>query len=188
MIAPALQGADALIVNVALPQLGRDLGGGIELGTWVMTSYLCATAVTAPLTGWLRRRYGAQHLFHGAVWAFIATSLLCAFAPSGAVLILLRVLQGGAGGIILPLVQAILVDLYPKDRKGRVVGMGGAVFMPGRFSAPLWGGVVPALAWGRGFFLITPPLGRGVRPATRGLRSQRAGGDTPPIDGIGIVL
>src|SRR2546423_2053029 len=94
MVATALQAADALIVNVALPQLEYDLGGGIELGTWVMTSYLCATAVTAPLTGWLRRRYGAARLFQRAVLAFIATSLLCAFAPSGAVLILLPVLQG----------------------------------------------------------------------------------------------
>src|ERR1700745_3630206 len=71
MMATALQAADALIVNVALPQLERDLGGtGIGLGTWVMTSYLCATAVTAPLTAWARRRYGTSHLFRGAVIAF----------------------------------------------------------------------------------------------------------------------
>src|SRR5579864_8504467 len=123
MTATALQGADALIVNVALPQLGHDLGGGLELGTWVMTSYLCATAITAPLTAWLRRRYGATRLFHYAVLAFIATSVLCAFAPSAAVLILLRVLQGAAGGIILPLVQAILLDIYPQERHGRVLGI-----------------------------------------------------------------
>src|ERR1043165_4147536 len=93
MMATALQAADALIVNVALPQLEHDLGGGLELGAWVMTSYLCATAVMAPLTGWLRRRYGPQALFRSAVLTFITASLLCGLAFSGPEMIALRVLQ-----------------------------------------------------------------------------------------------
>ena len=84
MVATAIQAADALIVNVALPQLQHDLGGGIGLGTWVITGYLCATAVMAPLTGWLRRRYGARRLFPGAVGAFIVASLLCGSRPPSA--------------------------------------------------------------------------------------------------------
>jgi MFS transporter, DHA2 family, multidrug resistance protein len=63
MIATAMQAFDATIANVALPQLERGLGGGIDLGAWVMTSYLCASAVTAILTGWLRRRWGARRVF-----------------------------------------------------------------------------------------------------------------------------
>jgi MFS transporter, DHA2 family, multidrug resistance protein len=188
MVATALQGADALIVNVALPQLGRDLGGGIELGTWVMTSYLCATAVTAPLTGWLRRRCGAPRLFHGAVWAFIVTSLLCGFAPSGGVLILLRVLQGAAGGIILPLVQAILLDLYPQERHARLLGILGAIFMLGPIFGPLLGGVVTDIASWRAVFLINLPLGLVVLASTRRLRCQEESGDSPAIDGLGVVL
>src|SRR5204863_5413725 len=82
MIVTAMQAADALIANVALPQLQEDLGGGVELGAWVITSYLCATAVVAPLTGWLRRRYGAARLFPAAVGLFVGASLLCAVAPS----------------------------------------------------------------------------------------------------------
>jgi len=188
MTATALQGADALIVNVALPQLGRDLGGGLELGTWVMTSYLCATAVTAPLTAWLRRRYGAARLFHYAVSAFLATSTLCAFAPSGAVLILLRVLQGAAGGIILPLVQAILLDIYPQERHGRVLGILGAVFMLGPILGPLLGGVVTDLASWRAVFLINLPLGLAALAATRRLYSHEEVGEEPPIDALSVVL
>jgi MFS transporter, DHA2 family, multidrug resistance protein len=61
MIATAMQAFDATIANVALPQLEQSFGGGIDLGSWVMTSYLCASAVMAVLTGWLRRRYGPRH-------------------------------------------------------------------------------------------------------------------------------
>ena len=60
MIATAMQALDTTIANVALPQLEQSLGGGIELGSWLMTSYLCASAIIATLTGWLRRRYGAR--------------------------------------------------------------------------------------------------------------------------------
>lgn len=188
MLATALQAADALIVNVALPQLDRDLGGGLELGTWVMTSYLCATAVTAPLTGWLRRRFGARRLFPAAVWAFIVTSLLCAFAPSGGLLILLRVLQGAAGGVILPLVQAILLDIYPRDRHARLQGILGAVFMLGPIFGPLIGGVVTDLSSWRAVFAINLPLGLLVLAATRRLRTHEQSGDAPPLDIIGILL
>ena len=59
MIATAMQAFDSTIANVALPQLERSLGGGIDLGSWVMTSYLCSSAVMATLTGWFRRQYGA---------------------------------------------------------------------------------------------------------------------------------
>src|SRR5438876_6096886 len=82
MVATAMQAADATIANVALPQLERDLGGGVVLGGWVMTSYLCANALVAPLTGWLRRRFGARRLFTGAVGLFVIASLLCALSPT----------------------------------------------------------------------------------------------------------
>jgi MFS transporter, DHA2 family, multidrug resistance protein len=72
MVATAMQAADTTIVNVALPRLQHDLGGGLSLGAWVMTSYLCATAVVAPLTGWLRRRFGTRRLFAVSITVFVA--------------------------------------------------------------------------------------------------------------------
>src|SRR5207245_9107810 len=80
MIATAMQAFDSTIANVALPQLEQSLGGGIDLGSWVMTSYLCASAVIATMTGWLRRRYGARQAFPGALVLFVAASLRCPVA------------------------------------------------------------------------------------------------------------
>ena len=82
MIATAMQAFDSTIANVALPQLQRSLGGGVDLGSWVMTSYLCASAVMATLTGWFRRRYGARQPFAGAIALFVIASLACSIAPS----------------------------------------------------------------------------------------------------------
>jgi len=188
MIATAMQAADALIANVALPQLQSDLGGGIELGAWVMTSYLCATAVFAPLTGWLRRRYGPRQLFHGAIGVFIAASLLCAAAPSGAAIILFRILQGAGGGIILPLAQAILLDLYPKERHGRMLAIWGAALMVGPILGPPIGGIITDLASWRWVFAINLPIGLLAIWATSRLRPQAEPPEAVAIDGVGIVL
>jgi len=131
MVATAMQAADATITNVALPQLEYDLGGGIELGAWVMTSYLCSNALVAPLTGWLRRRFGARRLFIGGVGVFVAASLLCSLAPTPTVIILARIVQGAGGGVVHPLAQAILLDLYPRQQHGRMLGIWGAMIMIG---------------------------------------------------------
>ena len=188
MIATAIQVADALITNVALPQLEKDLGGGIELGAWIMTSYLCATAVMAPLTGWLRRRYGAARLFPAAVRVFIGASLLCAVAPSGLLMILFRILQGAGAGVILPLAQAILLDIHPPERHGRVMAVWGAALMVGPILGPLLGGIITDLASWRAVFAINLPLGALVVALMRGLRD---GSDRPahtPIDVLSVLL
>ena len=159
MIATAMQAADATIVNVALPQLERDLGGGVSLGAWVLTSYLCATAVMAPLTGWLRRRYGARVLFPGGVGLFVVASLLCSIAPSPAALISSRILQGAAGGLIHPLGQAILLDLHPRERHGRMLAIWGSAIMIGPIVGPVLGGIITDLFSWRWVFVINLPLG-----------------------------
>ena len=87
MIATAMQAFDSTIANVGLPQLEQNLGGGIELGTWVMTTYLCASAVMATLTGWFRRQYGARQSFAGAIVLFVFASTLCSVAPNSAALL-----------------------------------------------------------------------------------------------------
>jgi DHA2 family multidrug resistance protein len=188
MIAAAMQVADALIVNVALPQVQEDLQAGIELGGWVMTGYLCATAVAAPLTGWLRARYRADRLFPAAVGAFVIASLLCAAAPSASALILFRVLQGAGGGIIIPLSQAIILDIYPKEQHGRMLAILGAAVMTGPILGPVLGGIITDLASWRWVFAINLPLGLLSILATLGLRSTPEPAPARALDGIGIVL
>jgi MFS transporter, DHA2 family, multidrug resistance protein len=188
MLATAMQAADALIANVALPQLEQDLGGGVELGAWVITSYLCATAVMAPLTGWLRRRYGARRLFFGSVGAFIAASLLCALAPSAAAMIVFRVLQGAGAGVISPLAQAILLDIYPRERHGRMLAIWGATLMAGPVLAPPLGGIITDLVSWRGVFVVNLPLGLIVIALLRPLRYRAEISDDRAIDGISVLL
>ncbi|MBV9203362.1 MAG: DHA2 family efflux MFS transporter permease subunit [Alphaproteobacteria bacterium] len=188
MIATAMQAFDTTIANVALPQLEESLGGGIELGSWVMTSYLCASAVMAILTGWLRRRYGARPLFVGSIALFIVASGLCSVAPSALALIQFRLLQGAAAGIIQPLAQAILLDIYPQQDHGRMLAIWGATIMAGPILGPVLGGVIADLTSWRWIFALNFPLGV---IAILGLGHVPAAAESTtkaPIDGIGLVL
>src|SRR5215472_11129305 len=159
MIATAMQAFESTIANVALPQLEQSLGGGIDLGSWVMTSYLCASAVMATLTGWFRRRYGARQAFAGAIVLFVVASLLCSIAPSPAMLIQSRLAQGAAAGIIQPLAQAILLDIYPTRQHGRMLAIWGATIMAGPIMGPMFGGIITDLASWRWIFVLNLPLG-----------------------------
>jgi len=187
MIATAMQAFDATIANVALPQLEQNLRGGIDLGSWVMTSYLCASAVMATLTGWVRRRYGARQPLAGAIAVFVLASLLCSIAPNPTGLLVSRLIQGAAAGIIQPLAQAILLDIYPKHYHGRILAIWGATVMAGPILGPVLGGVITDLASWRWIFVLNVPLGMiailglGQVPATEPSRETK-------IDGLGILL
>jgi len=187
MIATAMQAFDATIANVALPQLEQNLRGGIDLGSWVMTSYLCASAVMATLTGWVRRRYGARQPLAGAIAVFVLASLLCSIAPNPTGLLVSRLIQGAAAGIIQPLAQAILLDIYPKRYHGRILAIWGATVMAGPILGPVLGGVITDLASWRWIFVLNVPLGMiailglGQVPATEPSRETK-------IDGLGILL
>src|SRR5271170_67476 len=188
MVATAIQAADATIVNVALPQLQHDLGGGIGLGAWVITSYLCATAVVAPLTGWLRRRYGARRLFPSAICVFTGAAVLCGLAPSVGAIILFRIIQGAAGGVIHPLAQAILLDIYPKARHAQMLAVLGAGVMIGPILGPVIGGLITDLASWRWVFAINIPLGLFSIWCVWRLRSSVETDRDFAIDVLGIPL
>jgi MFS transporter, DHA2 family, multidrug resistance protein len=188
MIATAMQALDATIANVALPQLEQSLGGGIDLSSWVMTSYLCASAVMATLAGWFRRRYGSRRLFMGSVGLFAFASVLCSLAPTMIWLIQFRVVQGVAAGIIQPLAQAILLDIYPKQKHGRILAVWGAAIMVGPILGPLLGGIITDVASWRWIFALNVPLGCISILGLWQVPVPAANSERRRIDGIGIVL
>jgi MFS transporter, DHA2 family, multidrug resistance protein len=188
MIATAMQAADGTIVNVILPQMESDLGGGVELGAWVITSYLCATAVVAPLSGWLRRRHGARRVFSSAIIAFVGASLLCSLSSTGIAIIIARVLQGAGAGLILPLAQAILLDIHPKERHGQILAYWGAAIMVGPVIGPALGGIITDLASWRWVFQINAPLGAlAVWGVTR-IQFQIEPKDDTALDVFGVLF
>jgi MFS transporter, DHA2 family, multidrug resistance protein len=188
MIATVMQALDATIANVALPQLQESLGGGIDLGSWVMTSYLCASAVTATLTGWLRRRYRARPIFAGSIGLFVIASVLCSIAPSAAALIQFRLIQGMAAGVIQPLAQAILLDIYPKEDHGRMLAIWGASIMVGPILGPVLGGIITDLASWRWIFALNVPLGLVAILGLGRVPISEEVAARPRIDSIGLIL
>ncbi len=187
-MATAMQAFDATIANVALPQLEQSFGGGVDLGSWVMTSYLCASAVMATLTGWLRRRYGARRLFAGSIVVFVVASAFCSIAPSAVTLILFRLVQGAAAGVIQPLSQAILLDIYPERDHGRVLAIWGATIMAGPILGPILGGTITDFASWRWIFPLNIPLGLIAIVGLRRVPGPKEVSANARIDGIGIAL
>src|SRR6202522_3420238 len=109
---------DTSIANVALPHIAGNLGASNDQSTWVLTSYLVANAIVLPISGWLVRIFGRKRFFMTCLSIFTVSSLLCGIAPSLGLLLFFRVLQGAGGGGLQPMVQAILADTFPPEKRG----------------------------------------------------------------------
>src|SRR5437660_10210132 len=109
---------DTSIANVSLTAIAGDLGVSPEQGTWVITSFAVANAISLPLTGWLTQRYGQVRLFTASILLFVLASLACGLAPSIELLILFRVIQGAVAGPMIPLSQPLRLAGSPKAIAG----------------------------------------------------------------------
>src|SRR5437870_6147494 len=114
---------DTSIANVSIPAMAGDLGVSPDQGTWVITSFGVANAISLPLTGWLTQRYGQVRLFTASVLLFVLASLACGLAPSIALLIFFRIVQGAFAGPMIPLSQTLLLASYPKEKAGSALAM-----------------------------------------------------------------
>jgi MFS transporter, DHA2 family, multidrug resistance protein len=150
---------DTTVVNVSLPQIAGSLGATVDEATWALTSYLVANAVVLPLTGWLATVFGRKRLLMLAVAGFTSASLLCGVAPSLAILIVFRVLQGATGAVMQPLSQAVLLEAFePKDR-GKAMGFWGLGVVAAPILGPVLGGwLTDNYSW-RWVFYINVPVG-----------------------------
>ncbi|MGE5170142.1 MAG: DHA2 family efflux MFS transporter permease subunit [Rudaea sp.] len=180
---------DTSIANVSIPAIAGDLAVSPDQGTWVITSFGVANAISLPLTGWLTQRYGQVRLFVGSVLLFVLASFLCALAPSLALLIAFRVLQGAVAGPMIPLSQSLLLSSYPKAKSGSALAIWGMTTLVAPIAGPLLGGwITDHLTW-PWIFYINAPVGLAAAAATWMLYRRR---ETPtqrlPIDGIGLAL
>lgn len=159
MLATIIQVLDTTIANVALPHMTAGLGASQEEITWVLTSYIVASAIATPLTGWVVDRLGRRTVFAGAIAGFTLASLLCGIATSLEEMVLFRVVQGIFGAVLIPLAQTVLLDINPREKIGQAMAIYGAGIMVGPIIGPTLGGwLTESFNW-RYVFLINFPIG-----------------------------
>ena len=159
MLSTIMSILDTTVVNVSMPHMQGTLSASSEQITWVVTSYIVATAVMTPITGWLANRVGLRTLVLIAVAGFTVASMLCGIAANMLQMVVFRALQGVASAPIAPICQAVLLNINPPERYGRAT----ALFMMGNVAAPVVGPIVGAwltesLSW-RWCFYINLPAG-----------------------------
>jgi MFS transporter, DHA2 family, multidrug resistance protein len=174
LIGTLLQAVDGSIVNVAIPQIQRDLGGSLATVGWVVTGYALASLIAMPLSAGVAARVGLRGYFVGQVAAFTLASAACASSHSAAALIAFRVLQGFSAGGLLPLSQGILMSLYPGERRGTAVALVGfAAVLGPLFGPPLGGALTDRFGWSS-IFWINVPLGLASLALLRNLHIEPA--------------
>jgi DHA2 family multidrug resistance protein len=180
---------DTSIANVSLPAIAGDLGVSPDQGTWVITSFGVANAISLPLTGWLTQRYGQVRLFVGSVLLFVIASFLCALAPTLGLLIAFRVLQGAVAGPMIPLSQSLLLSSYPKAKAGSALAIWGITTLVAPVTGPLLGGwITDNIAW-PWIFYINIPVGLAAAGVTWMIyRTRETQTSKLPIDGVGLGL
>jgi len=159
MLAVLIQVLDTTIANVALPHMQASLGATQESINWVLTSYIVASAIALPISGWLADRVGRKRLLLWSVIGFTFASLLCALAQSLPEMVFFRIAQGISGAFLVPLSQATLFDINPPERHARAMALFGGGIMIGPILGPVLGGwLTDSFDW-RWVFLVNIPVG-----------------------------
>ena len=159
MLATFMQGVDTTIANVALPHMQGSLSASYDQIAWVVTSYIVAAAIMTPLTGWLAGRFGIKYVFLISVAGFTLASALCGAATSLAQLVIFRLLQGVCGAALVPLSQAVLLQINPPHRHAHAMSIWGMGVILGPIIGPALGGwLTDDYSW-RWVFYINLPVG-----------------------------
>ena len=159
MLATVIQAIDGTIANVALPHMQGNLSASQDQITWVLTSYIVAAGIATPLSGWLTDRFGLKRVFLVSIAGFTLASVLCGVAGSLAQIVLARLLQGLFGAALVPLSQAVLLDINPPHKHGSAMAVWGVGVMIGPILGPALGGwLTESWSW-RWVFFINVPVG-----------------------------
>ncbi|WP_322083986.1 DHA2 family efflux MFS transporter permease subunit [Burkholderia sp. BCC1972] len=180
---------DTSIANVAIPTISGDLGVSSDQGTWVITSFAVANAISVPLTGWLTDRFGQVRLFLASIILFVISSWMCGLAPSLPFLLASRVLQGAVAGPMIPLSQALLLSSYPRAKAPMALALWAMTTLIAPVAGPILGGWISDNYSWPWIFYVNIPVGIAAAAATWMIyRDRESAVRRAPIDGVGLAL
>ena len=188
-LATFMQVLDSTIANVAIPTIAGNLGASNSQGTWVITSFGVANAISIPITGWLAKRVGEVKLFTWSTILFALASWACGMSESLEMLIFFRVIQGVVAGPLIPLSQSLLLNNYPPAKRSVALSLWAMTVIVAPICGPILGGwISDNYHWGWIFF-INVPIGVVVVMLTlQTLRGRETKTEIRPIDMVGLVL
>ena len=180
---------DTSIANVSVPNISGGLAASTSEGTWVITSYAVAEAIIVPLTGWLVSRFGMVRVFVTAMAAFGVCSALCGLATSMSMLVAFRVLQGLAGGPLMPLSQTLLLQIFPKKQQPVATTLWAMTTIVAPILGPILGGILcDSVGW-PSIFWVNVPIALLCAPMVwRMIHSYETPTRRTRVDGVGLSL
>jgi MFS transporter, DHA2 family, multidrug resistance protein len=159
MLASIMQALDNTIANVALPRIQGSFSTTQDQMTWVLTSYIIAAAIMTPLSGWLAGQVGRRRVFLASIVGFTVASALCGLAQSLSAIVIARLFQGLCGAALIPMSQAVLLDINPPERHARAMALWVMGVIIGPILGPALGGWLTENYNWRWVFYINVPFG-----------------------------
>jgi DHA2 family multidrug resistance protein len=180
---------DVTIANVSIPSISGDLGVSPNQGTWIITSYAVANAISVLSTGWLSRRFGQVRVFTTAIVLFTVASMMCGLSFTFPMLLFFRVMQGGVSGLMVPLSQALLLGSYPPEKRGIGMAIWGMTVTIAPVMGPIIGGMITDNIGWSWIFFINVPFGLGAAFLTwKTLSDRETETKKVPVDYFGFIL
>ncbi|MBN4066971.1 DHA2 family efflux MFS transporter permease subunit [Simkania negevensis] len=190
LLASLLEVIDTTIVGIAAPSIMGELGIAIDQVSWVLTGYILANAIILPISGWCTMQLGRRNYFTACIALFTLSSFFAATAPNIGWLITFRIIQGLAGGGILPVAQVLIQECFPDKRKELASAIFAISVLVGAMAGPVLGGLITTYFSWRMIFLVNIPIGIIAIPMAWFFTTEMENGRKKPgrIDFAGLAL